>query len=529
MKNIDIHPLEQSRGGFGVADFFFPVSEHKIDHFTSELAKDLTAYINCKGINASSSVEGLWLVLIYLVLDASNLYMHASVLENSASKNVDVRWGRKQTGFLNRLKQGEAADPVVLSSAQRMFGKRNVVRDYLRWLYSASKRDGLSRVPPEFVNREDILCFAADYSMASYAAGKGKRLILGRFEQWIEPHSSQGVGTKIEKQVIDDVTDIICLSFVKFSCSVSDYLRTVIFAMSEYAVSTGVNGLSSVMKKATKLPDEIWLGSCGAFPNRLLAYAASKEGKKASVYDHGSGSGWMNIPLIHLINIQFSHTYFMYTQAQVLGAKKILTSDLKVHGAVQTVFDVSPFRLFSKVPERKAGERKRTSKPIAMFVPSVYMHEKAIIPPLCPDITTIDFQLKLVTSLLSLGYEVVVKPHPECKIGVSHIISELRGVSISSEPFEKVMWSVDLLVFDYLATTALRSALYTDIPIVVMDHGRIPLLDEAAVKLQKRLYLVPVSRNTTNSSVFDRDVFSAAIEQSKCMRQNTEFVKSYFS
>ena len=70
---------------------------------------------------------------------------------------------------------------------------------------------------------------------------------------------------------------------------------------------------------------------------------------------------------------------------------------------------------------------------------------------------------------------------------------------------------VDLLIFDYPATTTLSVGLSTDRPVVLIDHGTMRFNDPAAAMIARRCRIVPTSYNDRNLPEVDGEALADAV------------------
>ena len=109
--------------------------------------------------------------------------------------------------------------------------------------------------------------------------------------------------------------------------------------------------------------------------------------------------------------------------------------------------------------------------------------------PMMPDIALIDWQLRLLSHLSKLGYEILVKPHPESQIDVPEFFKDSIGVKVLTEKFEKAYKKADILLIDYPGSTTFGFALKTKKPV-----------DIARLNLPKQLIINKLSGFKTFST-----------------------------
>jgi len=80
----------------------------------------------------------------------------------------------------------------------------------------------------------------------------------------------------------------------------------------------------------------------------------------------------------------------------------------------------------------------------------------------------IDLEYRLINFLRSKNKRIVYKAHPDRFDEIKGVFNDIVD-EILIEPFEKVWWKADLLLFTYTSTTTFGYALTTNMPIVLLD------------------------------------------------------------
>lgn len=530
MKKIDIHPWNLDFDDLGVSDYYNPVDERLQDLFSYEAAGEIYSNLVKGNIDKNHSDEVLWLSAIYIVMEMTNSFYYGALIEASSKDGVQLT--REVQAFDTFEKY--YSDSSKECDFKRRYRNENKASSWLRslarWIGSSFlKRDSFSRVPPKLMKKNrDILCFAGDAQMAAFAASRGKRLVLGTIEQWfgdldwdIDPKLKQSFLSTAEQlsksadSIANNLGYVLPNSLRK---SLMQSIYDILEVVSCY--------LRHIERKSRYLPSELWLGSGGNIYNRTIARAAQKCGATTVSFDHGSGSGWVDLPLIRLIDVDFCDRYLCFTEAQASGIERLRRDGLFVAGGPKPSIEASPFPLFQKPNLTPKVERE---KPRAMYVPSLYENGRTFIPPLISEVAEVDFQFKLLKGLRDLGYDVVIKPHPECKIGIPPRLLEATGAVLENRPFEQVCDQADLLLFDYLTTSAIRSAFFTDLPLVLFDHGRTPIQKQAEGVLEQRAIIHRVDRDETNRPRINSEDLRGCIASAKLKSHGTRFRDTYFA
>ena len=144
--------------------------------------------------------------------------------------------------------------------------------------------------------------------------------------------------------------------------------------------------------------------------------------------------------------------------------------------------------------------------------------------PMMPDIALIDWQLRLLSHLSKLGYEILVKPHPESQIDVPEFFKDSIGVKVLTEKFEKAYKKADILLIDYPGSTTFGFALKTKKPLIFIDFSYMQWHLKEKELLKKRCYIVKGKFLIDNRAAIDwNDLNLSLIECFNCL--DTSYAK----
>lgn len=115
----------------------------------------------------------------------------------------------------------------------------------------------------------------------------------------------------------------------------------------------------------------------------------------------------------------------------------------------------------------------------------------------------IALELKLARLLVSRGYRVLYKVHPECINSVLDLIGPICN-EVITEPFESCWERADAFIFKQTASTTFGFALCTNRPIVLLDTERSFWREGHYALIKRRCRMVP-ARMESDGVTFDED------------------------
>lgn len=230
------------------------------------------------------------------------------------------------------------------------------------------------------------------------------------------------------------------------------------------------------------LPNKLWSGSGGQYPSRALGMEVRRRGGYVTRFSHSWVAGLTEVvePTV-FDELTVSDCFVLETQplAANLAATEALSLTGSYNRPVITGSVGCPWlRDLSLVSDRRPTRRT------VLYAPTILKGFRQFLPPLLPDTVHLDWQFRLVETMLKWPIDLLCKPHPGGWLrGQVHPLAAIAPTR--TEPFEEVMGEADVFVFDYAQSTTFYEALCTDRPIVYIDMGN-PLFSRSVLQMIRR-------------------------------------------
>lgn len=228
------------------------------------------------------------------------------------------------------------------------------------------------------------------------------------------------------------------------------------------------------LENAKSLPSELWSGSGGFYPSRVIGLEVMRRGGFVKRFDHGGATGFFTAgDEIAFSELAVCNTYHTATEAiaRLVDGSEAARSARRINKSV-TVEGGSGDRTFSK--RKLSPMASKVSRPRVMYAPSTLLGFRQLYPPSLPDPVYLDWQCRLAEALRDLPIDFTCKPHPEGIMrGRPHPLEAIAPTT--RKRFDKVMGSADVFVFDYPMTTAFYEAMTSDRVVVYIDLGISPM------------------------------------------------------
>jgi len=281
-------------------------------------------------------------------------------------------------------------------------------------------------------------------------------------------------------------------------------------------------GLTAGIQETVR-PAGVLLGA-GAPPfYRVLALANKRRGVPVIGTQHGHNAGHIVNDIICYNDYAVCTEYLCESTAAMHSA--IDRAEIAVVPKVREItFSVIPNR-WNNLRSRSATTRKKTTGKTAMIVGYNHSFRRAPTDVALFFSPRLDVELRMAKVLMSNGYDVIYKAHPEAPNEVDAIMRS-SCQRVVRQPFIHIIDESDLLIFSYVSTTTFGEALMTETPIVVLEiEGQCWNASER-VSLDSRCAWVKARLTNGLEIVFDpADLANAAMEAP--MRRSDEYARRY--
>ncbi|PJI41904.1 MAG: hypothetical protein CTR53_05460 [Ferrovibrio sp.] len=264
--------------------------------------------------------------------------------------------------------------------------------------------------------------------------------------------------------------------------------------------------LKSLLERPERLPRELWTGAGSPIWPRLLRHAVRRAGGWITGFDHTPGSSYTTSIQKTVVDFEACNEFRTISPGQAEAYPRwTLRLDLLVQPHPPVI-----------VGHEQVITRARTARPDkirrVMLVTSEYTTEMERGLPLLPVPVLVDWHARLLGRLKALGYEVLLKGHPESDQPFPDAFSAITGQPPLQGRFENLASQADAVIFDWSRTTTLAAALQFDLPIVHIDFGLGFLTNQADAMLSRRCATVRGWLDRDNRCQIAWDELQQAIE-----------------
>lgn len=348
-------------------------------------------------------------------------------------------------------------------------------------------------------------------------------------ENWFETLDTIKIDTiSLNRKLVSDIVDITETVFVDNGVPMRPNVRQSLFAIFSSLANVTAALLVSVEQQRRYIPREFWSNSMGNIHGRIMAHIVHKEGGRVTVFDHGTGCGWMDSPEVAALEWNYCDRFVCLSDAHTKSIRQLIGRGQKYQinaGSCEVI--TSPIPLYDCSIANINQRQNRGKSLLVWYLAPIYTSQRHYIPPLPPDIVSVDFQARLLNQLHTLGHKIAVKPHPDCSIGFPDQLLKSVNAKLETRPFETIAHKPDVVVLDYPSSTTFRSTILANIPLVILDPGRITFSPDAKTLLAKRAEIIEIERDGENRRRISTSRLDNAIMRSLHLTDDA-FQKTYY-
>ena len=288
-----------------------------------------------------------------------------------------------------------------------------------------------------------------------------------------------------------------------------------------YQVACDLLGL----EKLKKIPKEVWSGTAGNYPARLVGLEALYRGGEVVRFDHGGSTGLTSpSKLIALNELCVSSKFVMGTHNLATYAE----SYCSVHESPGiTKVQYSGANGFPHLNKLSYKARKILGKKKNVIYLSSFSRNLRKNPThSMAELIYLDWSLRLAGALSRLPINLVCQPHPASfHDSGKHELSSIAKVS--TDPFEKIMDWADIYVCDIVNSTTFWEILCTECPVIYFNLGINKLNPAIEEQVSLRCQTINTLYDQDNIPQFNSEELKDNILNSKVVTNSDQLRKTF--
>lgn len=525
----NIHSLDIATAdvdGNGVRDFFWPISWREQLAFRDALIGGYASLARSLIEKQDQDGDLLAILAMEFIQEVMRGWFVAGLI---------ARYGHRGECMSASWLQGTAANEPDFWRPQRdRIGflrdrfPASAWRNLLRPLYGLTQKDNLSWRWPQTVDfRRRIIATNPCALTKQHALQSGERPVLVSLRYWFGMSSdtipSDLSSLALRKETVSSILTMLDNAARKSCDSFPPALINHLKSWLNEAASICRWHLRCLLDRPASLPAQLWTGSSGYIFRRILQVAVRRAGGTACSHDHGSGLGLFAAPNCNMTEFVTPNKFITFSEQQAAGYRSQRREDFRIQADWPEVESVSRDR--TKPPIRLPAIAASIKPKRILLVANQYRGEKLPLIPIEFDLVAIDWQARLFSQLRALGYDVHMRPHPDSWSLPPVAFESTLGVQIERGSFSEALAGADVVVMEYLHTSALREVLLSGKPVFTFEFGHCPPNAVANDALSRRIRFIPAWYDEQNRAQTDWAALPAAIADACDMRGDTAFIE----
>lgn len=537
-QTVECHVPSMDVSAEGIQDYYWPVSDQERTGFGFHLMQELSDILK-----AHSSDQALPYKFLATRLAAQTVAVFQGDLLAARTRNDGVNiYVPEDWGYWPYLLQSQTPpEPTMLSLlingphkinySKKLFrlGALKKISKLLQFKKQGAQIDGLKIKPlTQAVLQNDIIATQRTALVVEHAQTAEKDVVFCRSNRWFEAVTHEELETSLmrnDPELEQKIIEMIEAGYRQCDIELPQHSREFITNFMRKGAAALRVHYERLLEKPQQLPREIWTGTTGVVWDTMLRVAAMQNGAVVTAHDHGSGWAYLTHKMRgfnELWGAQYFATFNQNHADEMAATQKIWPHFDQEMPKIISAQDPSAKKEIQHI--KPAGLRE--VKTIFLMI-ALYDNDRGRTGPGNTNNFLVDWQARLIKNLRDLGYEVVVKIHPETKIMPPEMFETQLGATVTKEPFTDLMHQADLVIFDCIYSTAFTDALATNLPILLIDFFGWPWTDNGLKLIEKRCKIFKAGYENCRAMP-DWNELAKAIKAAPEKSDNHEFYTHYF-
>jgi hypothetical protein len=422
---------------------------------------------------------------------------------------IEIECGPRFPMLSRLVKREILPDPVFVTTLEQGPASYPLLRWPLRLLKQRFITRPLVRAAPStlWADPSQPVAVASGGLIDKHAELTATRPALIEMSNWF---SQIGDETAVEPSgLASRVMEIVEVQVAEYGLELTkrnrDWLRVNIAKSANL-----VDRHAAKLKSMENIPKWLWIGSSSSFWPRLLANEVIRRGGEVAGHDHGIGSGIRAELDAHLIVKNCCTEFITMTDSQATQIQNSYKADGFLGDRHPKAISISQF---AKRYKSESGQNKNVASSVGahqgngnrvMLLPLVLAGEITTPSPYPDDFWVVDLNRRILSDLNDMGFDVLIKPHPEFESGYLRSFEDEFGAKVVDELFEECTDLADVFLFTRPTTSAFGWAIAQELPAALIDFGFYRWRSGVRRQLKKNVQFVPGSLNDGKFMDYDK-------------------------
>ena len=265
------------------------------------------------------------------------------------------------------------------------------------------------------------------------------------------------------------------------------------------------------LQKIRSLPGEVWAGTGGYWPSRIVGLEVMRRGGTVRRFDHGGNKALIRqIEQTAFIEAAVSTHFVFASDGCAERWRKEPIADLLPCGTLPRLEALPPVLQEARDPKSTGANGSARSRPRVMYAPGQLKGFWQVLPSKLPNLVYLDWTMRLAELMQRLPVDLVCRPHPGGVFsGKRHPLDSICLVPAAL--FEELLDDVDVIVLDSPYSRVMCAALESTKPIIYLDPGHDYFCDSVMPLVRERCIIIPLSYDARGLPQVDAEGLADAI------------------
>lgn len=523
--NVFLDVQEMQFDESGVKNFFWPISRSEFDRARDALLSGIAKAARARG-DALDAERDLFATFCHFICyEALACYQAYALYQRATSAGHKLVWRRNSRlfplisgGRAPSVQESELVRTLLAGPRCHPWYLRPLVKLRRSVLWNGFGFRGLRPARPQ----SDIIACHATEVLEYHARAVADPVKYTLFGERFAPVNPEDEAVRrqppLAEEVVHQAVQAIDNAFRAGGETLPVFLRNYFAELIHTAGPLARYHLERVLAKPQKVPRCLWTGTGGYIWNRLLRHAVRRLGGTVTGHEHGTGEGHVaHFNTKTFMDYESADIFMTFNEAQAHGLRQVLEERYLVPRQLPEIVSVPKcpdvVKYASDVAKHRADARSRPGcSRVVMYVPTVYCGEKPRLAQHNEDMVMADWQARLLAKLQVWRYPILYKAHPQGDSRPPTGFVDRFGVMPVDGLLQESWDKADVLLFDYINTTAFSVALNTDRPIVFVDFGYDRFHPDAYTAIKHRCAVVHGWVDERNRLQVDWDKLRATLD-----------------
>ena len=524
--NLDVNDIAYDTDG--VKNFFWPIKIHSINSFRDDILDALLPILKGnKNLDKHDKVKTpLNILFKWFINDILNIYKSCEIKNRFQEKKINLLIPDR-FDVLKKIFQNERPSTIfekIHKGPIEKFPKLKFMKKIFRFFQINSLKDILNNK-----KELDTVVFYYQSFLRKNLYGNGEINFFGHFSDYFKDNLKEydfNNENKFPKSIrlkAKEITKILEKIFLKHNIIFDENLRNYFI---EWILEC-FYFVNFHREKIKNLPKKIYIGSSSSEVwGKMLCNFVLNSGGEVLNFEHGRGDILHDFlpkcftdldEISEFITLNDKHSEINSNRLKknskfILGDKEI-----KISFPKKKIYD--PFQLENHKYIKKYNNKD--SKLKIMYVSTCYLGYCGRLRSTLPDIVYFDFQIRLISFLKKMNFEIICQPHPGGYTKIKKDFFKKLKVINTTKIYDQAIkdYDFDLFITDHVASTTMVNMLLSNKLTILMSFGTPVISEDIENDLNKSTHIINVEFDENNRAVFDEEKLKKIFQNFKLNKE----------